>query len=147
MRSQERKKLQAQEEDLKKERETLEREKKLEEEIRIQERKKLQAQEEDLKKEREKLEREKKLEEEMRSQELKKLQAQEEDLKKEREKLESESDLNFCRSTDSIEDIVSSASMARGAKRLTVSLGASCLLDFSALRLAGTSISAAPWGL
>ncbi|GFO19487.1 hypothetical protein PoB_004599200 [Plakobranchus ocellatus] len=46
-----------------------------------------------------------------------------------------------------IEVIVSSASMARGAKGLTVSLGASCLLDFSALRLAGTSISAAPWRL
>ncbi|GFO42867.1 hypothetical protein PoB_006937200 [Plakobranchus ocellatus] len=46
-----------------------------------------------------------------------------------------------------IEDIVSSASIARGAKRLTVSLGASCLFYFSALRLAGTSVSAALWGL
>ncbi|GFN92586.1 hypothetical protein PoB_001909200 [Plakobranchus ocellatus] len=46
-----------------------------------------------------------------------------------------------------IEDILSSASIARGAKRFTVSLGASYLLDFSALRLAGTLVSAAPWGL
>ncbi|GFO04560.1 hypothetical protein PoB_003106500 [Plakobranchus ocellatus] len=46
-----------------------------------------------------------------------------------------------------IEDVASPASIARGAKRLKVSLGASCLLDFSALRLAGTLVSAAPWGL
>ncbi|GFO46815.1 hypothetical protein PoB_007332000 [Plakobranchus ocellatus] len=46
-----------------------------------------------------------------------------------------------------VEDIVSSASMGRGAKRLTVSLGASCLFDFSALCLAGTLVSAAPCGL
>ncbi|GFN94963.1 hypothetical protein PoB_002146900 [Plakobranchus ocellatus] len=46
-----------------------------------------------------------------------------------------------------IEDIVSSAPIARGAKLLNVSLGASYLFDFSALSLAGTSVSAAPWGL
>ncbi|GFN87760.1 nucleic-acid-binding protein from mobile element jockey [Plakobranchus ocellatus] len=37
--------------------------------------------------------------------------------------------------------------MAGSAKRLNVSLGASCLFDFSVLRLAGISVSAAPWGL
>ncbi|GFO22888.1 hypothetical protein PoB_004939300 [Plakobranchus ocellatus] len=46
-----------------------------------------------------------------------------------------------------IEDLVSSDSMARHAKRLNDSLGASCLFDFSALRLADVLVSAALWGL
>ncbi|GFO17387.1 hypothetical protein PoB_004389200 [Plakobranchus ocellatus] len=39
-----------------------------------------------------------------------------------------------------IEDIVFSASMARDAKQLNVSLGASCLFNLSALRLADVSV-------
>ncbi|GFO41317.1 hypothetical protein PoB_006782200 [Plakobranchus ocellatus] len=46
-----------------------------------------------------------------------------------------------------IEDTVSSASIARGAKRLTVSLWVSCPFDFSALRLTSTSVSDALWEL